>query len=155
MFAVSISIPTNIPALVRAVESDIDKWEQELAYRIPDEARRLMDESTPTGRVYRRGSIRGRRTKAGIEAGLRTSGRTRMVVGSRFHRASAPGQPPAEDTGRLYRDITVRRMASGRYRVRFGAPYIGFLEFTLNRPVVIPAIEAAVQKTFSESKLFQ
>ena len=51
MFAVSISIPTNIPALVRAVESDIDKWEQELAYRIPDEARRLMELTQPMDRA--------------------------------------------------------------------------------------------------------
>jgi len=152
MLAVNITLP-NIPELVNAIERDVEKWEQELAYRIVDEARRLMDESIPAGRVYRRGVIKGRRTKAGIAAGLRASGKTRMITGSRFHRASAKGQPPAEDTGRLYRDITVRRMASGRYRVRFGAPYAGFLEFNLDRPFVMPAIEAAVQKTFGQTKI--
>jgi hypothetical protein len=152
---VHISIPTNIPALVNAVEADIEAWQQELAYRIPEEARRLMDESTPTGRVYRRGTIRNRRTQAGIDAGLRGSGKTRMITGVRFHRASAKGQAPAEDTGRLYRDISVRRMARGNYRVRFGAPYAGFLELALDRPFILPAIEAAVKRTFSESKIFQ
>jgi hypothetical protein len=103
------------------IDERIEEIEEELAYRIVDEARRFIDESKPSGRIYRRGSIKGSRTKEGIAAGLRRSGKTRMIVGSRFHRASAPGQPLAEDSGESYRDITVRRVGKGNYRVRFGA----------------------------------
>jgi hypothetical protein len=171
MLAVHLTISGDLKALGNVIEGDIEKWQQELAYRIVDESRRIMDESTPRGRVYRRGSIKGRRTKQGIVAGLRESGKTRMIVGYRIHRASAPGQPPAEDSGKTYRDITVRRMSKGTYRVRFGGA-AGYLEFgtyarssrggsmgphrggMLARPYIIPAIEAAVRKTFAESKLF-
>lgn len=146
----------GVPEVERATGEQIDKWQQELAYRLVDEARRIMDESTPRGRVYRRGSIKGRRTKQGIEAGLRRSGKTRMVTGSRFHRASAPGQPIAEDSGKSYRDIKVTRMKRGTYRVRFGG-WTGYWEFdvpaSMQRPTIIPAIESAVQKTFSDTKL--
>ncbi len=140
---IGLNIKVTAHGVPEQVMRDIDKLEKELAYRIVDEARTLMDESVPSGRLYRRGGF-----KRGASRGLRLQGGRARGLGTRIHRASAPGQPPAEDTGRLYKDITVRRMGSGKYRVRFGAPYIGFLEFKLNRPVVIPAIERAVEKTF-------
>jgi hypothetical protein len=154
-----IAVSTEIGIDTRGLRLDqaVEEFEEELAYRIVDEARRLIDESKPSGRIYRRGSIKGSRTKEGIEAGLRRSGKTRMIVGSRFHRASAPGQPLAEDSGESYRDITVRRIGSGNYRVRFGG-WTGYWEFVvppdLQRPTVMPAIEAAVKKTFGESQIF-
>ena len=155
--AVQISIVGDMNALSKAREGDFDKFEQELAYRIVDESRRIMDASTPRGRVYRKGTIRGRRTKQGVQAGLRASGKTRMVTGSRVHRASAPGQPIAEDTGRSYRDIHVTRIGNGQYRIRFGG-WTGYWEFfappRLRRQTILPAIEAAVQKTLAESKIF-
>lgn len=154
---IKVTVQSDIRSLGRIVEGDIEKLEQELAYRIVDEARRIMDSSVPRGRVYRRAAIKGRRTKQGIEAGLRASGKTRMITGYKFHRASAPGQPIAEDSGRSYRDITVTRLGSGRYRVRFGG-WTGYWEFavpdSMKRPTIVPAIEAAVEKTLAESKIF-
>jgi HK97 gp10 family phage protein len=143
MIGLKISI-VNGPQVAELIGRDIEKLEQELAYRIVDEARTLMDSSTPGGRLYRKGRFT-RRNKVG---GQRASG-----AGMRIHRASAPGQPPAEDSGKLYRDIKVTRLKSGHYRVRFGASYAGYLEFgTRNmsaRPFVLPSIQAAVEKTFN------
>lgn len=154
---IATQIATRVETRALTLDPAVERIEEELAYRIVDEARRIIDESQPRGRVYRRGSIKGSRTKQGIAAGLRRSGKTRMIVGTRFHRASAPGQPLAEDSGQSYRDITVRRVGKGAYRVRFGG-WTGFWEFVvpkdLQRPTVIPAVEAAVEKTFGESKLF-
>lgn len=85
--------------------------------------------------------------------GLKPRGSSRMVTGATFHRASAAGQPLAEDTGESYRDMSVRRMAGGVYRVRFGG-WTGYWEFVvpedMRRPTVMPAIEAAVAKTFNQ-----
>lgn len=138
-----VNITVNTLGVAATIDKDVEKLEQELAYRIVDEARTMIDSSTPTGRLYRRGSF-GRRHSRGF--GQRAAG-----PGTRIHRASAPGQPPAEDTGRTYRDISVRRMGKGNYRVRFGG-VAGYLEFgTRNmkpRPFIIPAIENAVQKVF-------
>lgn len=146
MIAVDIKVSAhNVGA---DIERDVDKLEKELAYRIVDEARILMDSSTPSGRLYRRGSFRRGQSRG---LGARARG-----MGTRIHRASAPGQPPAEDTGRTYRDINVRRMAKGTYRVRFGGA-AGYLEFgTRNmreRPYIIPAIQKAVDKVFNGSIL--
>ncbi len=144
MIAVRISVVDG-SQLAAIIGRDIDKLEQELAYRIVDEARALIDGSVPSGKLYRRGSF-GRRNRI---QGQRASG-----PGRRFHRASAPGQPPAEDSGKLYKNIKVTRLKSGTYRVRFGANYAGYLEFGTKhmspRPFVINAIEAAVDKTFNK-----
>lgn len=156
MLDVQFTIKGDITVLALAVESSIEKIQQELAYRIVDETRRLIDQSVPRGRVYRRGAIKARATKKGLAAGLKPSGKTRMVVGARFHRASAPGQPITEDSGRSYRDITVTRLKRGVYRIRFGG-WTGYWEFMAKEPLrrrtIIPAIETAVRKTFGSSKL--
>lgn len=145
---IGLKVTIQAGNIAEEIARDIDKLEQELAYRIVDEARELMDSSTPSGRLYRRGNFR-----RGMSRGLRLMGRRAQGRGVRIHRASAPGQPPAEDTGKLYREITVRRLSSGNYRVRFGAHYAGFLEFGTGRiaprPFVMPAIEKAVRKTFA------
>lgn len=146
----AISLSINVTGDLEWIEKEVEIWEERLAYEIPIQARKIIDESTPQGRIYRRGAITGRRTAEGIRMGLKPRGKSRMVTGSRFHRASAKGQPPAKDTGHLYRDIKVVRSGRGKFRVLFGAKYAGFLEFNLDRPFVFPAIEAAAQIVFNQ-----
>jgi hypothetical protein len=55
-------------------------------------ARGLIEQSVPAGRIYHRG-------------------------GGRVHQASAPGQPPAIDTGEFYANIATRGSGSGFGRV--------------------------------------
>ena len=140
MFSVNVTV--KAVGLSDYINGRIEKIQAELAYRIVDEAQQLIDDSIPTGRLYRRGSFNRRHSRG---FGQRASG-----PGRRFHRASAPGQPPAKDTGKTYQSITVRRMAKGKYRVRFGGA-AGYLEFGTSRmrarPFIIPAIEKAVRKT--------
>jgi hypothetical protein len=121
MIGLSVNIKViGTPEAVRFIENKVDDLEMKLAEQIVIESRRLIDESTPTGRLYRRKAF-GRGAVRGL--GVRASG-----PGRRFHRASAPGQPPA----------------------KFGAPYAGYLEFNLNRPFILPAIERAVDKVFNQ-----
>lgn len=140
---ISLDIRVTTTGVLERIDKSIEKLEQELTYRIVDEARTLIDSSVPAGRIYRRGSF-GRGASRGLGAKARGKG-------SRFHRASAPGQPPAEDTGKTYRDISVRRMRKGYYRVRFGGA-AGYLEFGTSRmkprPYILKAVEIAAEKTF-------
>lgn len=88
-----------------------------------------------------------RQVRAGMKLGLRTIGRRLVstaqkgvmnppksgrfyIIGGRTHQASAPGEYPAERTGRLRRSINFR-MPSGT-EMRFGAeaPYSPFLQQT-------------------------
>jgi hypothetical protein len=143
MIALNISIKhdLNLP-------EEIEAMTEKFAEQIPIEARRIIDESPPRGRLYRRGAITGRRTQAGLRMGLKPRGKTRMITGTRIHRASAPGQPPAVDSGRLRREIKVRRSGRGKFQVIFAAPYAGIVEYKLNRPFAFPAIVAAAHKVF-------
>lgn len=147
MLAVDIQVKGDFGGFL---ESEIDALSQRFAEEIVVQARRIVDEGRPSGRLYRRRAITKRASKGLLSMGLKRRGRTRVYAGSEFHRASASGQAWAKDSGRAYRDIKVSRTRRGTYRVRFGAPYIGYLEFTLNRPVVLPAIQAAAEKIFNQ-----
>ncbi len=144
MFSLEIKISSDLNFL----PAEIEQYSKLLSEQIPIEARRIVDGSTPSGRVYRKGAITKRATKGLLNLGLQRKGKTRVLAGSKIHRASAKGQPWAKDSGKAYRDIKVIRSGRGTYRVVFGAPYIGYLEFTLDRPVILPAIEAAAKKVF-------
>jgi hypothetical protein len=132
------------------IEKDIDVISEQLADQIQIEAQKILEVPPARhGRLYRRGAIKGRLTKKGLLSGLKQSG-NRLIIGQNIHRASAPGEAPAKDTGRLQSNITVRKSGRGRYQVRFGAPYAGILEFELNRPFILPAIDAAVKAVFEK-----
>lgn len=80
-------------------------------------------------------------------------GRTKKGYKRKPHRASAPGEPPAVDTGRLRASIGFERLGPWTYRVGTGVEYAGYLEFgtigpeytggrILPRPFMRPALAA-------------
>lgn len=72
-----------------------------LANGYKNEVQRLMRTSPASGRLYRR--LRTRRaTRRKLALGQRRSGADYV-----WHQASAPGQPPAVDYGRLVNSVTV------------------------------------------------
>lgn len=83
--------------------------------------------------------------KKRIQRGPKT-GRT-YLRGTVSHRASAPGEAPATDTGALVSSVTFRRVDTMTAEVESRLPYAAFLEFgTVNmdpRPAWQPAVEAA------------
>ena len=68
----------------------------------------------------------------------------------RTHRASAPGQAPASDTGNLVRNIVVKQENPDLVKVESNAIYSSFLEFgtskMLARPFLFPATERSRKK---------
>lgn len=144
-----IEVRLSIAAQQADLTSDLETFVRDLTDAIPDAARQVIDESVPAGRVYRRGVITARRSAALTRLGFTPAGRTRSVVGSRFHRASAPGQPPAKDSGRLYRGISARH-GKFRSKVVFDTPYAAFLEFGTMRMKARPFLDAAVRRAISE-----
>ena len=63
----------------------------------------------------------------------------------RTHRASAPGEAPASDTGNLVSKIIVKQKSKDRVFVESNANYSAFLEYgtskMLPRPFLFPAFE--------------
>ena len=63
----------------------------------------------------------------------------------REHRASAPGQSPASDTGNLVSKITVKQKSLNVVHVESNADYSAFLEYGTSkmeaRPFMFPAFE--------------
>lgn len=109
-------------ALLKALGGDYERGLQDLvqrtAVRVQSDAVRSIQRGPKTGRVYKRGS--------------------------KTHRASAPGQPPATDTGALASSVA---RVDGRLEaaVGTGLEYGKHLEFGTEtieaRPWLIPALE--------------
>ena len=63
----------------------------------------------------------------------------------REHRASAPGQAPASDTGNLASKIIVKQKSRNRINVESNANYSAYLEYGTSkmqpRPFMLPAFE--------------
>ena len=96
-----------------------------IATEYAKEVKLRMRNSPATGRIY--GLRRTRRLKSGTKRYLGPG-----FAPGRYHRASAPGEPPAPDTGDLLRSVTWQvREAGGRWFAEVGSnlPYALYLEY--------------------------
>jgi len=88
--------------------------------------------------------IRGEAVKS-IQSGAKSGIVYEKYNPRRTHRASAPGQAPASDTGNLVSKIKVRQKNKDNVEVESGANYSAFLEYGTSkmqpRPFMLPAFE--------------
>jgi len=88
--------------------------------------------------------IRGEAIKS-IQTGAKSGIVYEKYNPRRTHRASAPGQAPASDTGNLVSKIRVKQKDKNTTQVESGADYSAFLEYgtskMLPRPFLFPAFE--------------
>jgi len=110
-----------------AIKEAMGKTLDEFAEYIPEQ----QQKSVPAGKLYKRGSFSGR-NKIG---GKRASGR-----GTKIHRASAKGQRPAIDSGKLNRATKKKRLGAFKGEVTTVAKNKGFdyaehLQEKLGRPI--------------------
>lgn len=88
--------------------------------------------------------IRGEAIKS-IQAGAKSGIVYEKYNPRRSHRASAPGQAPASDTGNLVSKIIVRQKTKNITNVESNADYSAFLEYGTSkmepRPFMLPAFE--------------
>ena len=88
--------------------------------------------------------IRGEAIKS-IQTGAKSGIVYEKYNPRRTHRASAPGQAPASDTGNLVSKITIRQDGKDKTNVESNADYSAFLEYGTSkmepRPFLFPAFE--------------
>jgi len=88
--------------------------------------------------------IRGEAIKS-IQAGAKSGIVYEKYNPRRSHRASAPGQAPASDTGNLVSKIIVKQKTKNITNVESNADYSAFLEYGTSkmepRPFMLPAFE--------------
>ncbi len=97
-----------------------------------------------------------------IQRGAKTGETYELYNPRRTHTASAPGQPPATDTGFLVSNVSTQVKTQGKKvigQIVSSAPYSAHLEFgTTNmkaRPFMQPALQKnkrKIQKIFGEGK---
>ena len=92
--------------------------------------------------------IRGEAIKS-IQTGAKSGVVYQKYNPKRTHRASAPGQSPASDTGNLVSNIIVKQKDSNIVEVQSNANYSAYLEFCTSkmqpRPFMFPAFEVSKQ----------
>ena len=80
-----------------------------------------------------------------IQTGAKSGVIYQMYNPRREHRASAPGQAPASDTGNLVSKITVKQKSLNVVHVESNAEYSSYLEYGTSkmeaRPFMFPAFE--------------
>jgi len=80
-----------------------------------------------------------------IQTGAKSGVMYQMYNPRREHRASAPGQAPASDTGNLVSKITVKQKSLNVVHVESNADYSAYLEYGTSkmeaRPFMLPAFE--------------
>ena len=88
--------------------------------------------------------IRGEAIKS-IQTGSKSGVMYQMYNPRREHRASAPGQAPASDTGNLVSKIIVKQKSKDITSVESNADYSAYLEYGTSkmeaRPFMLPAFE--------------
>ena len=109
------------------------------------------DLETPFREVIAGGAqlIRGQAIRS-IQTGPKSGRIYEKYNPRRTHRASAPGQAPASDTGNLVSQIMVNQKSPDEILVESNATYSSFLEFgtskMLARPFLFPATERSRPK---------
>ena len=104
------------------------------------------DLETPFQEIVKGGGqlIRAEAIKS-IQTGAKTGIVYQKYNPRRQHRASAPGQAPASDTGNLVSKIIVKQKSKNVTQVESGADYSKFLEYGTSkmepRPFLFPAFE--------------
>ena len=95
--------------------------------------------------------IRGEAIKS-IQAGAKSGIVYEKYNPRRSHRASAPGQAPASDTGNLVSKIIVKQKSKNITNVESNADYSAFLEYGTSkmepRPFMLPAFEKSKKPIF-------
>lgn len=111
-----------------AIEKEVKKALDATGLKLRGDVIKAISRSPATGKTYRKYSP------------------------NRTHRASAPGEPPASDTGRLANSIVFKD--EGRLAVSVGSDvvYASYLEFGTSRMAPRPAWTPAVE---NERKAFQ
>jgi len=88
--------------------------------------------------------IRGEAIKS-IQSGAKSGVMYQMYNPRRQHRASAPGEAPASDTGNLVSKIRVKQKSKNVTNVESNADYSAYLEYGTSkmqpRPFMLPAFE--------------
>ena len=125
-------LSVKISAIGRETQREVSRAVRRSGLRIENRAAEGIAEPPKTGRIYRRGKI--------------------------VHQASAPGEFPAGDTGRLQQSLTSVMAADGPdvFRAETGAnaPYATYLELGTSsmepRPFLKPAYEETKAKNLDE-----
>ena len=108
------------------------------------------DLETPFQEIVKGGGqlIRAEAIKS-IQTGAKTGIVYQKYNPRRQHRASAPGQAPASDTGNLVSKITIRQDGKDKTNVESNAHYSAYLEYGTSkmepRPFMFPAFEKSRQ----------
>jgi hypothetical protein len=108
-------------AVRQAVANEINKALYVSAKKVEDDAKKSILDGQKTGRTYRRSAIKatgkrviGSRIKW-IDGKAVNAGniKAKVAIGYIFHRASAPGEAPASDTGHLAGSINSSMASNG------------------------------------------
>lgn len=160
-----VVVHNDFPRLAAEIQQKADVVAGNTAQQILAHSQMLIQSGPKTGRVYATGAIKARLgkrerasarlvrrfgrldmvTASGLTITASAKGTLSKIVGYKIHRASAPGEAPATDTGNLVNSGYAKRARRALWHVGYTAEYARPLEFgtprILPRPFLRPAVD--------------
>lgn len=116
----------RLRAMPKALERAADNLVGRTAFSIEGIAKAKIMAGNKTGRIYRIGKVE--------------------------HQASAPGEPPATDTGALVNSIGSERVKPMLHRVNVHAEYAAYLEYGTSRMAPRPFLQPSFEEQRDDFK---
>lgn len=148
-------VVNNLDKIKGELRSEASRKVQTAGHMLASEAK-LMMRTPKSGHTYRRGAITTRGLKVGGRAYKKwrgsgakatfSGGKAFIVTGYRSHRASAPGEAPAMDTGQLVNSIGVSKRGWMTVAVTAHTPYAMPLEFGTRKMAARPFFRPSAAK---------
>jgi phage gpG-like protein len=126
-----VKINLNSPMFNRSERRAIlDDVVQQSAAELETEIKNKILAGPKTGRLYRKGPITRASSKKLLAAGFKPKrgNAKRVIVGANIHRASAPGQSPASDTGGLVNSVRAKKTGDLKSTVSSSKDYAAPLD---------------------------
>jgi HK97 gp10 family phage protein len=129
-------VDNRLAAMIGPIALKADQLVERTAQHVVSHMKISMA-SPKHGRTYGRGA-----SKYSMHSGQK------IATAFRFHRASAPGEAPAIDTGHLVNSIQIEKTGQAQRTITVGAGYALALELGTRRMAARPSMRPALEKEY-------
>lgn len=154
MISVTIRRSGNASARVPKVVANLQRAVDITADLMSNKAKHLIESGPKSGRIYGAERVVSFQAGKALRGGVIVTKKVSFTAnkGKKGHQASAPGEAPATLTGTLVNSIMPVTEGSLKKKVAAHTKYAYILEFMMDRPFMVPAVESQREAFFERCR---